>query len=70
MPEMMRLKNGEGPEVTVPDWVNHEQPTPEQWLDWFGAQSRQAQLVIAEYHLETEATLARVQAVLNLGGPT
>lgn len=54
----VRLLNGNGPEVTLPEWADDVMPTPAQWLDWFQAQSREAQLVIAEYHLDTEHQLA------------
>jgi hypothetical protein len=62
----MRLLNGEGPEITVPPWANQPAPTPEQWLHWFDQQSREAQLVIAEYHIHIEGALAAIEELHQL----
>lgn len=61
----MRLFNGVGPEITVPDWMAAEEaPSPELWLDWFHQQSYQAQLVVVSFHLDAERRLAAVQRAL------
>lgn len=62
-PETVRLRNGTGPEVTLPEWLDRASPTPEQWLDWMLVQSREAQLVIAEHLLHAEAVLAGAEAI-------
>ena len=54
MVNVVRLLDGRGPEVTLPDYWSVRDPTPPEWVDWFLEQSREAQLVIAAYHLETE----------------
>jgi hypothetical protein len=53
MATYVRLANGEGPEITLPEW--HERtPTPDEWIDWFGQQSREAQRHIVAYNLAAE----------------
>jgi len=66
-PEKVRLRGGTGPEVTVPDWWSDENaPTAPQWLEWFLAQSTQAQLAVVEMHLDIERRYAQVRnAVIN-----
>lgn len=64
--ERVRLFNGVGPEVTVPDWAGDEaQPSPEQWLEWFLGQSEDAQLAIVTYHLDVEWRLSAVERALH-----
>lgn len=62
-----RLRRGKGPEITVPDWWDEMTPSPEQWLEWFLVQSREAQLVLAEFHLDNEQRLAAVRAAVDSG---
>jgi hypothetical protein len=65
MAKTTRLLNGEGPEVTVPDWRTDSTPAPDEWLDWFLVQSREAQIVIATYHLDVEARFNRVRNAMS-----
>lgn len=64
MPETVRLQNGQGAEVTVPEWAG-DTPTPEQWVDWFLIQSREAQEQIAMFHLATDHALVQVRRALS-----
>ena len=60
----LRIGNGSGPEVTLPEWANGT-PTPAQWVDWFSARSREAQEAIADFHLATEEAMTSVCATAN-----
>lgn len=63
--EKVRLLNGLGPEVTVPDWWKAEvPPSPEMWLDWFLKQNYQAQLIITSFHLDVERRFVKVQEAM------
>jgi hypothetical protein len=56
---MVRMANGRGPEITLPDWMAR-QPTPGEWVAWFLEQEREAQEAIADYHLAVERALLLV----------
>ena len=60
----VRLRSGEGPQVTVPDFMLEDVVDPELWVTWFLEQTHEAQVSIAEYHLWTERTLAGIEVVL------
>lgn len=53
-PAKARLLHGLGPEITVPDWSEENPPTPDQWLDWFDRQTREARLIIVAFHLDLD----------------
>ena len=63
---MVRLNDGTGPEVTVPEWAD-ENPTPEQWLDWLLEQSRDAQLAISEFHLAMDDAITSIKKAIAEG---
>lgn len=66
MEKKMRLLGGRGPEITVPEWFeNPEGPTPEEWVDWFLVQSRDAQLIIAAFHIDNERAAADFDALIH-----
>jgi hypothetical protein len=61
MTQMMRLMEGKGPQITVPDWAEDpDAPTPEQFLDWLLEQNREAQLILAAYHLDIEEMISGI----------
>lgn len=63
----MRMRDGAGPEVSVPEWVNRE-PTAAEWVTWYLAQSREAQEWVAEYHLALDEALDSVRLALSEKG--
>lgn len=58
-----RVRNGTGPEVTIPEWGDRD-PTPAELVTWFLEQSREAQESVAEYHLSLALAVNKIQAAL------
>ena len=55
----VRLNNGMGPEITVPEWDDNG-PQASQWVDWFLLQSYEAQQFIAAFSLDAEAAASHL----------
>lgn len=58
-----RVKNGDGPEITIPEWIDRD-PTPAEWVTWFLEQSREAQESVAEYNLALDETVSTIRDAL------